>query len=79
VKCEISRTFRNKKTEYLKEKINDLETNSMNKNVRELSRGINEFETGYQSRTNLVQNENDDLLADSNNILTGGRITSASH
>jgi hypothetical protein len=36
------RTFRNKKKrEYLKGKINELETNNKNKNVRDLYRGIN--------------------------------------
>jgi hypothetical protein len=34
VKLETSRTFRNKKREYLKEKINEPETNSKNKNIR---------------------------------------------
>jgi len=32
----------------LKEKINNLETNSKNKNIRDLFRGINEFKKGYQ-------------------------------
>jgi preprotein translocase subunit Sec63 len=40
---EASRHFRNKKTEYLKDKINDFATNSKNKNVRDLYRGINEL------------------------------------
>jgi hypothetical protein len=40
---ETSRTFRNKKREYLKDKINELETNNKNKNIRDLYRGINEF------------------------------------
>jgi hypothetical protein len=30
----------------------------------ELYRGINEFKRGYQCRSNLVKNENGDLLAD---------------
>jgi hypothetical protein len=38
---------------------------SMNKNIRDLYRGINEFKRGYQPRSNLVKNENGDLLADS--------------
>jgi hypothetical protein len=41
VRHEISRYFRNKKREYLKDKINELATNSKNKNIRYLSRGIN--------------------------------------
>jgi hypothetical protein len=32
-----------KRGEYLKNKINELETNSKNKNIRLLYRGINEF------------------------------------
>jgi Txe/YoeB family toxin of Txe-Axe toxin-antitoxin module len=43
VRCEASRTFRTKKREYLKNKINELETNIKNKNIRDLYRGINEF------------------------------------
>jgi hypothetical protein len=41
VRREASRHFRNKKREYLKDKINELATNS--KNIRGLYRGINEF------------------------------------
>jgi hypothetical protein len=41
----------------------------MNKNIRALYTGINEFERGYQPRHNLVKDENGDLFADSHNIL----------
>jgi hypothetical protein len=41
VRCEASRHFRNENREYLKEKINELATNSKNKNIRDLYRGIN--------------------------------------
>jgi hypothetical protein len=40
VKREASRHFRNKKREYLKDKINDIELNSKNKNIRDVYRGI---------------------------------------
>jgi hypothetical protein len=43
VRHEASRHFWNKKREYLKDKIIELATNSKNKNIRELYRGINEF------------------------------------
>jgi hypothetical protein len=43
--------------------------NSKNKNIRDLCREINEFKRGHQPRSNLVKDENGDLLADSNNIL----------
>jgi hypothetical protein len=48
---EASRHFRNKKREYLKDKINELESDSKNKNIRDLYRGINEFKKSYQPRT----------------------------
>jgi hypothetical protein len=41
LRCETSRTFRNKRREYLKGKINELEANNKNKNIRDLYRGIN--------------------------------------
>jgi hypothetical protein len=62
---EANRHFRNKKREYLKEKINELATDSKNKNIRGLYRGIRKFKKGYQPRSNLVNDENGDLLADS--------------
>jgi hypothetical protein len=40
---ETGRHFRNKKKEYLKDKIDELVTNSKDKNIRDLYRGINEF------------------------------------
>jgi hypothetical protein len=38
---EASRHFRNKKREYRKDKINELGTNSKNKNIKYLYEGIN--------------------------------------
>jgi hypothetical protein len=69
VRCEASTYFKNKKREYLKDKINELAMNSKNKNIRDLYSGNNEFKRGYQSINNLVKYENGDLLADSHNIL----------
>jgi uncharacterized protein (UPF0297 family) len=69
VRREASRHFRNKKREYLKDKIKELTRNSKNKNIKDLYRGINEFKRGYQPINNLVKYENGDLLADSHNIL----------
>ena len=46
VRCEASRHFKNKKKEYLKAKINELETNSKIKNTRDLYRGNNDFKNG---------------------------------
>ena len=40
VRRDASRHFRNKKKEYLKAKIDELETNCKIKNIRDLYRGI---------------------------------------
>jgi hypothetical protein len=55
--------------EYLKDKINELATNSKNENIGNLYRGVNKFKsvTG-----NFLKGENFDLLADDDNIL--GRL-----
>jgi hypothetical protein len=66
---EASRHFRNKKREYLKDEINGLATNNKNKNTRDLNKEINEFKKGYQPSSNLIKDENGDLLADSYNIV----------
>jgi hypothetical protein len=59
--------------EYLKAKINRLETNSKNKNIRELYTGISDFKKGYQPRTNIVMDEKGNLVADCHSILAGWR------
>jgi hypothetical protein len=46
-----------------------LESNSKNTNIGGLYKGINEFKKGYQPRTNLVEDERGDLLADPHKIL----------
>ena len=61
--------LRNKKKEYLKAKIEEHETNSKIKNIRDLYRGINDFMMGYQPRTNVVKDEEGDLVAVSHSIL----------
>jgi hypothetical protein len=75
---EASTAFRTKKRKYLKYKINALETNCKNKNIRDLLRHINEVMKGYQPRSNLVKYKNY-LLADSYNNLKDRRITFASY
>ena len=61
-----SRHCRNKKKKYLIDKIDELETVSKIKN-------ISGFKKGYQPRTNIVKDENDDLITDSYNILARWR------
>jgi hypothetical protein len=58
-----------KKRRFLNDKINELAMNSENKNIRDVYRGINEFKRGYQPRSNLVIDENGDLLANPETIV----------
>jgi hypothetical protein len=45
----------------------------MNKNIRELYRGISDFKKGYQPRTNIVKEKKGDLDADCHSILVSWR------
>jgi hypothetical protein len=69
IRHETSRTFMNKKTEYLKDKIYEFETNNKNKNIRDLYKGINEFKKGYQPRINIINDEKGNLLAGPQKVL----------
>ena len=64
VRREVSRHFKKKKKAYMRAKIEELETNSKIKNIRDLYRGINDFKKGYQPRYNIVKDEKGDLVAD---------------
>jgi hypothetical protein len=66
---DTSITSRDKKREYMKGKINELETNNKNKSIRELYRGINEFKKGYQPRIHIIRHENGNLLAYPQSVL----------
>ena len=55
--------------ECLKGKLSEIETNSKNNNIRDLYKGIRDFKKGYQARINVIKNEKEELLADSNSIL----------
>jgi UDP:flavonoid glycosyltransferase YjiC (YdhE family) len=57
----------------MKAEIEEMEINSKIKNVRELYRGINDFKKGYQPRTNIVKDEQCDLVVDSHSILARWR------
>jgi hypothetical protein len=50
---EASRTSMNKKREYVKELINELQTKNKNKNITDLYGGINKFKKRYQRTINI--------------------------
>jgi hypothetical protein len=66
IRREESRYFWNKKNKYLEDKIHLLAMKD--KNIIDKYRGMNEFQRGYQPRSNLLKDENGDL-ADYHNIL----------
>jgi hypothetical protein len=41
----------------MKDKTDEIETDSKTKNIRDLYRGINDFKRGYQPRNNIVKDE----------------------
>jgi hypothetical protein len=65
IRGETRKNSRDKKRNYLKEESNEFEKSSKNKNNRDLCRRTNVHKYG----NNLVDDENDSLLADINNIL----------
>jgi len=73
VKREVRRHFRNKKKAYMRAKIEELQTNSKIKNIRDLYRGISDFKKGYQPRCIIVKDEKGDLVADSHSIVARWR------
>ena len=73
VRREVSRHFRNKKKANLRAKIEELETNSKIKNIRDIYRGISDFKKGYQPRCNIVKDEKGDLVADSHSTVARWR------
>jgi len=73
VRRDARKHFRNKKKAYPKAKIEEIETYSKIKNIRNLYSGINDFKKGYQPRTNIVKDDKIDLVADSHSILARWR------
>ena len=53
----------------MKGKLSEIESNSKNRNIRDLCKGIKDFKKGCQARVNVIKNENEELLEDSKSIL----------
>jgi len=58
---EASRHLSNNKKEYLKAKIDELETSSKINNIQDLCRGISDLK-GYRPGPNIAMNEKGDLV-----------------
>ena len=61
--------MRNKRKEFLKVKIDELETDSKITNIRGLYRSIGDFKKGCQLRINILRDKKGDLVTDSHSIL----------
>jgi hypothetical protein len=61
--------FRKKKRDYMKVKVNKLEENNKNKNIREMYEGINEFKKVYQPRAYVIKKHDGTIVADTTSIL----------
>ena len=70
VRRNTCRIFRKKKRDYMKAKVNKLEENSKNKNIREMYKGINEFKKGYQPRPFVIKKHDGAIVADITSILS---------
>jgi hypothetical protein len=68
VRHEASGHFSEKNKEYLKAKINELETYNQIKNIRELYRSTSDFKKGFHLRTNIVKDEKVYLVTYSHSI-----------
>ena len=63
-KTKCQQIFQEQKKEYLRAKVDELETKSKAKNSRDFYRGISDVHNCYQPRTNTVKNEKGDLVTD---------------
>ena len=62
--------FRKKKHDYMKAKVNKLEENSKNKNIREMCKEINEFKKDYQPHAFVIKKHDSTIVADTTSILS---------
>ena len=70
VRSDICRMFRKKKRDYKKAKLNKLEENSKNKNIRKMYKGNNELKKGYQPRAFVIKKHDGTIVADTASILS---------
>jgi len=76
---KFENTSETKKKEYLKDEIEELESNSKIKNIRDLYRGISDFTKGYQLITNIMKMRRMVGLQASTVYWQGGRPISLSY
>jgi len=73
VRHEASSRFGNKKKEWLKAQIDELETNNYFGNITDLYSDISDLKKGYQVITNVLKDENGNLITGFHSILVRWR------
>ena len=58
----------------MKAKVNKLEENSKNKNIREMNKRINEFKKRYQPRACAIKKDDGTIVADGTSILSSNLL-----
>ena len=53
----------------MKARVNKLEEDSKNKNIREMYKGVNELKKGYRPRAYIIKKHNGTIVADTTSIL----------
>jgi hypothetical protein len=71
VRREARTYVRHNERKYLKDKINELESNSKSKNIGDLCRGIKKSKKTLKPRTNSVKNTKEDVFAVALKLLIG--------
>ena len=61
----------------LTRKINEPETNSKNRNIRDLWSSSDEFKAGYQPRDNFIEDETGDQLVECHSTMNGQKYHSS--
>jgi hypothetical protein len=61
--------FRKNKRDYMKAKVNKLEENSKNRNIREMYKGDYTYKKVYQSRTYVIKKHDSTIIADTTSKL----------
>ena len=72
VRCEASRSCKNKKKKYLQAKVLNLKL-TVTPRISNLYRSINDFKKGYQPRTNVVKDEKSVVVTGSHSIFVKWR------
>lgn len=61
--------FKNKKCQFLKRKIEEIDENCHRNNVRGMYMGINNFRKRFQARTEVIKDDNENFITDPTRVI----------